>query len=295
MLAAACDGDGDTAPSPELEPIAPVSQALATTLDAMLAHKDAMLAHKDALLADKDARLASMRKHTDAMLASKDARLADKDALLADRDENFSSRIKRKCLELAPFKSQYEPGVMLDIIAEERYYMNLVWRKGAYDKWGMLLEDVITTEGGKAVLTPAAMADLNDLDSEEELATVIGDLDVKRLSRLVSSPHNYGLGVEYAGTGWRLGVQPSPSLAVALIITANMRKLFRTSRYMYPFPFGGFHRCDRVAYLDERRSESHTLDFGINIRWRRVGDEAEEEEEWRCYDDDDPPGYEFDD
>ena len=191
------------------------------------------------------------------MLQSSDPE-TDKAATLADKETIYSAQISSKTKELAAYKAQFEPRIMLDIIydAVSDEFGGGV-RKG---KWETLLEGVIATDSnGKAVLTPAAMQDLIDLNAKKELATVIGDLEVKGLPSRLSSAHHKGA-TDLTGEGWRLGVQTSPSLAVALILLANLRKLSRCG----VFPLHG-----RVVVLDARRVESHELDYA-NLRWGTI-------------------------
>ena len=125
-------------------------------------------------------------------------------------------------------------------------------------KWETLLDGVITTDAkNNSILTPAAMRDLADLNATKELATVVRDLDAKSIANCLAMAHHKGAS-DVTGTGWRLGVQASPSLAVALILIANLRKL--DERNMYS-PLNG-----RVAFLNLRADVSHELDFD-SLRW----------------------------
>ena len=240
----------------QLEPIAAASpdvlqsaKVIATSVDKMLEAKAAELALARESLALTRESLACTREELARTIAGKAETLADKETI-------YSAHISLKIKELAAYKAQFEPRIMLDIVYDA-IPDELKLHKG---KWETLLEGVTTTDRkGKVALTPAAMQDLIDLDAEKELATVLGDLEAKGLpSRLSSARHHQGA-TDLTGEGWRLGVQPSPSLAVALILPANLRKA--ATRGVCPLH-------GRVVFLDKRCDESHTLDYA-KLRWGR--------------------------
>jgi hypothetical protein len=194
-----------------------------------------------------------------------DEALAAKDEELEAKERAWSMLIGLKTKELASFKAQFEPRIMIDIIYDA------IKASGAFEddpkkgKWDKLLDGVITSDDqNNPILTPAAMRDLADLGATMELATVIRDLVAKSISNRLSSSHHKGAS-DLAGTGWRLGVQPSPSLAAALVDIANLRKLDERE---IDLPLEG-----RVAFLDLRTDVSHELDFD-SIRWVKSLDQS---------------------
>jgi hypothetical protein len=196
----------------------------------------------------------------DKALAASDVALAVKDQLLVANEVVSSTLIMLKTKELASFKAQFEPRIMLDIIYDAIKSSGAFADGRTKGKWGTLLDGVVTTDDkNNPILTPAAMRDLADLNATMELPTVVRDLDVNSISNRLSSAHHKGAS-DCAGTGWRLGGQSSPSLATALIVSVNLRKLGKRE---IDLPLKG-----RVAFLDSRTDVSHELDFDI-LRWTK--------------------------
>jgi hypothetical protein len=233
--------------------------------DKVLADKDKVLADKDkvlaVVLADKDKVLADKDKVLAVMLADKDKALADKDKALADKDkmlelvvDNNTLMINAKAIQLASFKAQYEPRIMLDILRTGLESAQLLDGAQSRAKWQVLVRDVL--HNGK--LTKAAEADLKDLDGLKDLPTVVSDLG--SLANRLSSAHHKGA-TDFGGTGWRLGVSPSPGLATALVLAAVVRTLHK-------------HGIDsmltgRIIYLNPQCKDFCEFDKG-SLRWVRI-------------------------
>jgi hypothetical protein len=237
------------------------------------------LAGKQEALAGKQEALAGKQEALELALAGKQEALAGKQEALAGKQEALAGNAKvlaakleahaanervsliliyQKTAELASFKAQFEPRIMIDIIYDAIQFSGAFKDDLKKGKWGTLLDGVLTSDDKhNSILSPAAMRDLADLDATMELATVIRDLE--SISNRLASAHHKGAS-DLTGTGWRLGVQVSPSLAAALIVIKNLRMLDKREIYS---PLKG-----RVAFLDPRTDVSHELDFD-SLRWAK--------------------------
>lgn len=246
---------GDVVPA-VLQAAKQIVSQLSTVLmrqELMLTANEKLLAAHDETLAAKDQTLAANGKTLELALAANEKVLAANEKAHAATEWVSSKLVDEKTAELASFKAQFEPRIMIDILYDA-FADDL--KKGK--KWETLLDGVITTDAkNNSILTPAAMRDLADLNATMELATVVRDLDAKSISSCLASAHHKGAS-DVTGTGWRLGVQVSPSLAVALILIANLRKLDERNIYS---PLNG-----RVAFLNVRADVSHELDVD-SLRW----------------------------
>jgi len=217
------------------------------------------VAGKNEVIAVSKQRLADMEKALADRLADKEKALAGKEKALADRlvdkDELIelikvahALLINDKMSQLAAFRAQYDPRIMLDIL-----YAGLepAVKGKSGGKWQLLLRDVL--RDGK--LTDAAVDDLKDLAGLNDLSTVVSDL--KSLSNRLSSAHHKGA-ADFEGTGWRLGVSSSPGLATALVVAA-LARIQRT------------HGIDLtlsgpVIYLNEQAKRHREFDVAT-LRW----------------------------
>ena len=266
----------------QLEPIGDVVPAvlqaakqIVSQLDKVLMRQDLMLASNEkvlelALAGKQEAQvaneklLASNEKVLELALAAKQEAQADKKEALAAKQETMAANdrassmlIMMKTAELASFKAQFEPRIMIDIIYDAIMSSNAFADDLKKGKWGILLDGVLTTDAkNNSILTPAAMRDLADLDAKKELATVICDL--QSISNRLALAHHKGAS-DLSGMGWRLGVQPSPSLAAALIVIKNLRMLDERQIYL-PLK-------EPVAFLNLRADVSHELNFD-GLCWR---------------------------
>ena len=227
-----------------------------------LAEKDKMLAEKDKVLAEKDKVLAFALAENDKVLAEKVSALAEKDKMLAEKDkllevveDRNTLMINAKAIALASFKAQYEPRIMLDILWTGLESAQLFDRAQSRAKWQMLVRDVL--HEGK--LTEAAEADLKDLDGLNELPTVIYDLG--SLANRLCSAHHKGA-TDFGGTGWRLGVSPSPGLATALVLAAVARTLRKEGIDSM--------LAGRIIYLNPQCEDFREFDKG-SLRWVGIG------------------------
>ena len=206
-------------------------------------------------------------KANDELLEEKDKRLEEKDKLLGEKDKSVALAEKMHVMELgskasqlASYRAQLEPRIMIDVIYDAMLGFPELCKPGK-KKWEVLLTDVV--ENNK--LTGDAARVLADLDGTAEAITVLSDLG--SLSNRLSSVHHKGA-LLLDGTGWRLGTQPSPYLAAAVVIVMNLRKLMKHG----VLPFGR----DEVLYLDRNFKESHKLLIDSNMwSWVRVGDSRE--------------------
>jgi len=234
-------------------------------LELALAGKQEALAGKQEALAANEKVLAANEKVLELALAGRQEALAGRQEALADKHEALAGKqetmdakdrasamlIMMKTAELASFKAQFEPRIMIDIIYDAIMSSNAFTDDLKKGKWGILLDGVLTTDDkNNSILTPAAMRDLADLDATKELATVVCDL--KSISNRLASAHHKGAS-DLSGMGWRLGVQLSPSLAAALIVIKNLRMLDERQIYL-PLK-------EPVAFLNLRADVSHELNF----------------------------------
>ena len=248
------------------EVIAILKQRLADMEKALadwVADKDGVIASSKRRLADKEKALADWVADKEKALAD---RLADKEKALAGKEKALADRlvdkdelielikvahallINDKMSQLAAFRAQYDPRIMLDIL-----YAGLepAVKGKSGGKWQLLLRDVL--RDGK--LTDAAVDDLKDLAGLNDLSTVVSDL--KSLSNRLSSAHHKGA-ADFEGTGWRLGVSSSPGLATALVVAALAR--IRHNHGMH------FTLSRPVIYLNEQAKRHREFDLAT-LRW----------------------------
>ncbi|KAG8465422.1 hypothetical protein KFE25_002729 [Diacronema lutheri] len=185
-------------------------------------------------------------------IAGKDEVIAAKNTLLAQAQREMELGVSSKTSQLALYKAQFEPCIMVDTLWAALTSAKLHKEEDEKQarKWRTLLRDVL--HEGK--LTAAAKADLDDLDGAAEELTVISDLG--SLPNRLASPHHSGA-TDVGGTGWRIGTSPSPHLATALVLSANVRTLQAN---------GVESLRGDVIYLDRQFKESHRFDMGA-LRW----------------------------
>jgi hypothetical protein len=221
--------------------------------DETIKGKDETIKGKDETIKSKDEMIKKALEGKDETIKSKDDAIKSKDEMIATLKEYRMHVINEKTSQLAIFKAQYEPRIMIDIL------YSALDSSPAFDgkqrnKWRTLLDDVLCN--GK--LTASATADLADLDGSKDLQTVLADLP--SLSNRLSSTHHKGA-ADFEGAGWRLGVSPSPGLATALVIAAVARK---QRKQQVDFTLRG-----PVIYLDQRAKKHREFDVA-SLRWVRT-------------------------
>jgi hypothetical protein len=240
------------------EALAGKQEALAGKQEALAGKQEAQVANEKLLASNEKVLELALAAMQEAQADKKEA-LARKQETMAANDRASSMLIMMKTAELASFKAQFEPRIMIDIIYDAIMSSNAFADDLKKGKWGILLDGVLTTDAkSNSILTPAAMRDLADLDAKKELATVICDL--QSISNRLALAHHTGAS-DLSGVGWRLGVQPSPSLAAALIVIKNLRMLDERQIYL-PLK-------EPVAFLNLRADVSHELNFD-GLCWRRA-------------------------
>ncbi|KAG8465424.1 hypothetical protein KFE25_002731 [Diacronema lutheri] len=204
------------------------------------------------VIAAKEQAIVQAEKASEKVIAAKDEVIAAKNTLLAQAQREMELGVSSKTSQLALYKEQFEPRIMVDTLWAALTSAKLHKEEDEKQarKWRTLLRDVL--HEGK--LTAAAKADLNDLDGAAEELTVISDLG--SLPNRLASPHHSGA-TDVGGTGWRIGTSPSPHLATALVLSANVRTLQAN---------GVESLRGDVIYLDRQFKESHRFDMGA-LRW----------------------------
>ena len=218
-----------------------------------------IIASMEQLIASKEQLIASKEQ----LIVAKEQLIVAKEQLLVGKD-NYSATIERvmehvyisKTSQLALHTAQFEPSIMVDTLWAALWPLEPLGKDDDRNKrkWGTLIRDVLNE--GK--LTAAAKADLDDLGGAAEEPTVINDLG--SLSRLLSLPYYFGFTIVLKGTGWRIGTSPSPHLATALVLSANMRTLRKKGIESL--------RGD-VIYLDRGCNETHRFDMRT-LRWAKT-------------------------
>ncbi|KAG8465412.1 hypothetical protein KFE25_002719 [Diacronema lutheri] len=229
------------------------------TLENSIADKKQAIAGKDEVIAAKEQALVLAKKALENSIADKkqaidgkDEVIAAKITILAKTQREMELGVSSKTSQLALYKAQFEPRIMVDTLwaALTSAKLHKEDDEKQARKWRTLLRDVL--HEGK--LTEAAKADLNDLGGAAEELTVINDLG--SLPNRLASPHQSGA-TDVGGTGWRIGTSPSPHLATALVLSANVRTLQAN---------GVESLRGDVIYLDRQFKESHRFDMGA-LRW----------------------------
>ncbi|KAG8465411.1 hypothetical protein KFE25_002718 [Diacronema lutheri] len=179
------------------------------------------------VIAAKEQAIVQAEKASEKVIAAKEQAIvlateviAAKNTLLAQAQREMELSVSSKTSQLALYKAQFEPRIMVDTLWAALTSAKLHKEEDEKQarKWRTLLRDVL--HEGK--LTEAAKADLNDLGGAAEELTVINDLG--SLPNRLASPHQSGA-TDVGGTGWRIGTSPSPHLATALVLSANVRTL----------------------------------------------------------------------
>jgi len=211
------------------------------------------------VIAAKEQAIVQAEKASEKVIAAKEQAIvlateviAAKNTLLAQAQREMELGVSSKTSQLALYKAQFEPRIMVDTLWAALTSAKLHKEEDEKQarKWRTLLRDVL--HEGK--LTAAAKADLDDLDGAAEELTVISDLG--SLPNRLASPHQSGA-TDVGGTGWRIGTSPSPHLATALVLSANVRTLQAN---------GVESLRGDVIYLDRQFKESHRFDMGA-LRW----------------------------
>ena len=225
-------------------------RSILAVIDMIITAKDAAIAQtitaKDETIAAKDEAIAQSA----IIIAAKEQVVAAKEELITSARVETERTISDKTAQLATYKAQFEPRILLDTLWAALVSSGLLTEeeKKPKSKWSTLIRDVMRD----GELTAAAMTDLRDLGALPEKLTVISDLG--SLSNRLSSAHHSGA-TDMGGTGWRVGTSPSPHLAAALVLSANMRTLRNFDSL-----------SGDIIFLDRQCNESHRFDVG-SLRW----------------------------